>query len=131
MGGPPIRLTDEKNRRRTVYGYVSRKKLDTLLALFDHPNPNTTSEQRIVTNVPLQRLFFLNHPLVMEQAESLAARLTGDDRARIRQAYRILFSREATPAEVRAGLEFLKSETDGWPRYAQVLISSNEFLFVN
>ena len=31
-----------------------------MLALFDFPNPNNTSEQRVVTNVPLQRLFMMN-----------------------------------------------------------------------
>ena len=54
-GGPPAAL-DDKNKRRAVYGFVSRRKLDSMLALFDFPNPNNTSEQRVVTNVPLQRL---------------------------------------------------------------------------
>ena len=53
-GGPPPPL-DDKNKRRAVYGFVSRRKLDSMMALFDFPNPNSTSEQRVVTNVPLQR----------------------------------------------------------------------------
>ena len=40
------------NVRRTVYCFVSRRKLDSELALFDFPNPNNTSEQRNATNVP-------------------------------------------------------------------------------
>ena len=58
-GGPPVAF-NEKNHRRAVYGFISRRRLDPMLALFDFPNPNSTSEQRVVTNVPLQRLFLLN-----------------------------------------------------------------------
>ena len=94
-GGPPAAL-DEKNRRRTVYGFVSRRKLDPMLALFDFPNPNSTSEQRVVTNVPLQRLFMMNSSFVEEQSAGLAKRLTGDDAERVRQAW---------PAEQRQGGE--------------------------
>src|SRR5260370_28338151 len=53
--GPPFPLTDS-NRRRTIYGYVGRSKPDSMLALFDFPNPNTMSEQRTITVGPLQRL---------------------------------------------------------------------------
>ncbi len=77
-GGPPAALED-KNKRRTVYGFVSRRKLDSMLALFDFPNPNNTSEQRVVTNVPLQRLFMMNSSFVEDQAAGLAKRLSGTD----------------------------------------------------
>jgi hypothetical protein len=58
-GGPPTALSDN-HKRRAVYGFVSRRKLDPMLALFDFPNPNSTSEQRVITNVPLQRLYMMN-----------------------------------------------------------------------
>ena len=45
-----------------------------MLALFDFPNPNSTSEQRIVTNVPLQRLFFMNSALVAQRIDSAGQR---------------------------------------------------------
>ena len=128
-GGEAERLTDS-NKRRTVYGYVSRRKLDGVLALFDFPSPNNTSEQRLTTNVPLQRLFFMNSALVAEQAKALAGRLKGEDRARINQAYQILFSRAPSKQEMEVGLEFLRQGKDPWPQYAQALLSSNEFYFV-
>jgi hypothetical protein len=131
MSGPPPRLTDEKNLRRTVYGYRSRRKLDGVLALFDHPNANTTNEQRNITNVPLQRLYFLNNPFVMRQAEALSARLQGkDDAARIREAYQLLYARTPDAEELRLGLEYVKTGASAWTRYAQVLLASNEFLYV-
>src|SRR6185436_6909937 len=125
-GGKADRLTDD-NRRRTVYGFVSRRKLDRMLALFDFPSPNNTSEQRLTTNVPLQRLFFMISSLVADQAKALAARLKGDDTARITEAYRLLFSRVPSKQEVELGLQFLHQAKDPWPEYAQVLLSSNEF----
>jgi hypothetical protein len=132
-GGPPEKLDNTTNHRRTVYGFISRRKLDPMLALFDFANPNNTSDQRMTTNVPLQRLFFMNSELMAQQARSLAAKLQSepDDTARIRKAYRLLLGREAKPQEIKLGLEFLHGGPEAWPQYTQVLLSSNEFGFVN
>ena len=129
-GGVAKKLTDD-NKRRAVYGFVSRRRLDGTLGLFDFPNPNSTSEQRLDTNVPLQRLFFLNSPFVLQQSKALAQRLQPlkDDLSRIDQAYVLLFSRPPTDADRKLGLDFLKAGT--WPEYTQALFSSNEFSFVN
>ncbi len=130
-GGPPARF-DAQNKRRTVYGYVSRRKLDGMLALFDFPNPNNTSEQRMATNVPLQRLFFMNGDLVAQESKRLASRLgaVAGEREGIRRAYRLVFDREPRPEEMNLGLEFLKASKDAWTQYAQVLLSSNEVSYV-
>src|SRR5260370_25851005 len=105
-GGKAERLTDD-NKRRAVYGFVSRRKLDGMLALFDFPSPNNTSEQRLSTSVPLQKLFFMNSSLVADEAKTLAGKLNGDDRARIDQAYRILYSRAPSKQEIDLGLQFV------------------------
>jgi mono/diheme cytochrome c family protein len=119
------------NTRRTVYCFVSRRKTDPDLALFDFPNPNNTSEQRNATNVPPQRLYFMNNPWVIAQAKAFAARLTGDDAARVDQAYRILFQRVPAPQEKKLALDFLHANGEkAWQEYAQVLMTSNEFEFV-
>jgi hypothetical protein len=47
IGGPAVPLHDEKNFRRTIYGAISRAKPDQFMRLFDFPDPNETSEQRI------------------------------------------------------------------------------------
>jgi hypothetical protein len=132
QGGPPPRLNDEKNLRRTVYGYRSRRKLDSLLAMFDHPNPNTSNEQRLTTNVPLQRLWLLNSPFVLKQAEALASRLAGAGEAeKIRDAYKLLFLRAPAAKELSLGLEYLRTDPGAWQRYAQALLVSNEFIYVD
>ena len=112
LGGPPQDLGRANNKKRTIYGRASRSPYN-LLTLFDYPDPNITSEQREVTNVPLQNLFFMNSDLVQRQADALVARLgpegsgEQDWTARIQRAYRILYQREATAKEVQRGLQFL------------------------
>ena len=134
MGGPSAELGPEY-KRRTVYGTVSRYRLDGLLALFDFPDPMLSNEQRMSTNVPTQRLFYLNSDFVWRQAEALARRIepAGGAEARIDQAYRILFQRAPSEEERRVGLSFLEARKDdarAWTLYAQVLLSANENLFI-
>ena len=132
-GGEPAALDDPANRRRTVYGYVSRRRIDKVLGLFDFPNPNKTSPRRFGTNTPLQGLFLLNSEFVMRQAERLTDRLereTAGEADRIRRAYRLLYGRRPTKEEVNVGRRFLAGDAGRWPQYAQVLMTSNEFLYV-
>ncbi len=134
LGGQPRRLNEEANKRRTVYGFVSRRDLDPTLLLFDFANPNATSERRIDTSTPLQRLFFLKRSFVERRAEELACRLEKleSNEAKVREAYALLFQRSPTREEVRLALEFVgKDDYTAWQRYAQVLLASNEFVYVN
>ena len=111
MGGPSTELTPQFDRR-TVYGHVSRYKLDEYLQLFDFPSPNLSAEKRFSTNVPLQRLFFMNSDFMQQQAERLAKRVESEPTTaeRIQKAYHLIFGRAASDAEVHAGLEYLSSE---------------------
>jgi hypothetical protein len=60
-----------------------------------------------------------------------------DDEGRIREAYRLLYGRAPDAGEVEPALEFLRRanpEDAGltrWEQYAQVLIASNEALYVD
>jgi hypothetical protein len=98
--------------RRTIYGRVSRYKLDEFLQLFDFPSPSQTAEQRFSTNVPLQRLFFMNSDFIQQHAERLADKLADepDDAARIAKAYKQIFGRAPTADELKAGRDFLQAE---------------------
>jgi mono/diheme cytochrome c family protein len=144
LGGPatPLGLDNDK---RTVYAKVSRFRIDPYLQAFDFPNPTFTAEQRFSTNVPVQRLYFMNDPFVYKQAEVLSKRVfpKGDDAARITEAYRLVYGRKPTPEELQVGLDFLKTTPDkpgymvnqepisAWKEYCRVLFSSNEFEFLN
>ncbi len=133
LGGPPARLTDD-NQRRTVYGIISRNRQDPALELFDFPNPSSTIEHRSVTVGPLQRLYFMNSSFIAVQSKALAKRLESEastDEARIKRAYRLLYSRMPTSSEINLGLEFLRETNQAWPQYAQALLTSSEFSTVN
>ena len=109
--GPSADLAPDY-KRRTVYGKVSRYHLDEYLQLFDFPSPAISAEKRFATNVPLQRLFFMNSDFVQQQAELLAKRVADETSttARIQKTYRILFGRAANPDELQAGLDYLRTE---------------------
>jgi cytochrome c553 len=111
VGGHSVALTP-LGTRRTIYGRVSRYKLDEFLQLFDFPSPSQTAEQRFSTNVPLQRLFFMNSDFMQQHAERLADSVADepDDTARIEKIYRKLFGRSPTADEVKAGRDFLQAE---------------------
>jgi len=142
FGGPSTDLAEAGNRRRTLYGKVSRHELNPLLRLFDFPDPNITSAARTSTTVPLQQLFVLNSEFMVQNARALSARLAAlgqEDAERIRQAFPRLYGRPATERELAMGLAFLHAThapepgvaLSPWEQYAQVLLSANEFMFVD
>ena len=110
-GGPSKELTPDYHRR-TIYGHVSRYKLDAYLQLFDFPPPNMSAEKRFTTTVPLQRLFLMNSDFVQLEAEALYKRVAAelDNRARIRKLYNLAYGRDPKEAEIQIGLEYLRTE---------------------
>lgn len=148
MGGLQVDITDPKTNRRTVYAYIDRRDVPGIFRTFDHPSPEATSPARFETVVPQQALFLMNSPFAIEQSKQLAKRSleeagenTGD---RIRYTYRMLFQREATPEEVGLGVAFIEQaevnpedETvqeeplTPWELYSQVLLYSNELMFLD
>jgi Protein of unknown function (DUF1553)/Protein of unknown function (DUF1549)/Planctomycete cytochrome C len=132
-GSQPAPLADETNHRRSVYGFVSRRKLDGTLALFDFPNPNLSAEKRVSTATPLQQLFFLNSDFLRTRAAALTKRIDPSltPAARVRQSYQLVFGRDPTPDELRIGTDFVTMKPNAWVPYEQVLLSSNELLFMN
>lgn len=130
-GGESADLADG-NLRRTVYVRVGRYQQNETLALFDFPSTSIHVEQRGVTNVPLQKLFFLNSSFLRSRAEALAVRVEcmGEtDAERLAVMYALLFQRAPSNRERDAAVSFLQKAD--WAQYAQVLLSSNEFLYVD
>src|SRR5262249_8448523 len=127
VGGPSIDPTDASQRQRTVYSRISRLSLHPMLALFDFPDPNIHADRRVETTTPLQKLFVMNSPFMIRQAEALADRLvaesdgsSGDvDRRFIERLYSLLFGRPTTETEMRLGLEFLNAGADARSRRQQ------------
>ncbi len=135
-GGASVRdiLTSQ---RRTLYAAVSRNgdKLpsDEFLRLFDFPSARATVSERSSSTVPQQSLFLLNSPFMTARGKALAARLTREAAtidARIDRAYALLYGRPVTDEERKVAKAFLGAgeEAEMWPRYAQALLSSYEFM---
>ncbi len=141
LGGPSTKLAEPSNRRRTIYAMVSRHELDSLLRLFDFPDANITSEKRSETTVPQQQLFVLNSPFMLDQAKAFSARVhneaVANDEARIQRAFQLAYSRSVSDIELELGLAYLGSKADEqtaltrWELYAQVLLSGNEFMYLD
>ncbi len=141
FGGRPVDLFKRPfTTRRTVYGFIDRQNLPGLLRAFDFASPDATSSGRHTTTVPQQALWLMNGPFLGEQAERLLARPDvaelDDPPARIERLYRILFGRSPADAEIDAARRFLRGAggaMDGtrWTSYAQALLVTNEFTFVD
>lgn len=139
--GRPVDITDPNSRCRTVFGMVDRQSLPGTFRAFDFASPDQSVERRSRTMVPQQALFALNSPFVIEQARGLAARAevasATEPTDRVTALYRIVFQRNPRPDELTAAVEFVGlSKDEGsqlslWEQFAQVLLSSNELMYVD
>ncbi len=111
VGGPSKDLTPAYTRR-TIYGRVSRYRLDEYLQLFDFPPPNISAEKRFSTTVPLQRLFLMNSDFIQAESELLVKNVedAGDTPAKIRKLYQLVYGRDPSEKEVELGLHYIQSE---------------------
>ncbi|TAL01529.1 MAG: DUF1549 domain-containing protein [Verrucomicrobia bacterium] len=112
MFGRPVDFEKHpESTRRTIYGYLDRSDVDDVMVNFDFANPDMPNGKRHETTVPQQALFFMNSPLVIEQAKRLVTvpaftETTGTD-ARVRALYERIYQREPTPEEVALAVDFV------------------------
>src|SRR5690606_8758802 len=110
LGGQPAELWQPPfPKRRTLYGLVDRQFLPGVLRVFDFANPDLHTAQRADTTAPQQALFFLNHPLVLEQTRTLAAALadTATPAERVSELFQAVLRRAPTAAELADATEFI------------------------
>jgi hypothetical protein len=138
MGGRSVEVLDSS--RRTVYGFIDRQNLPGVFRAFDFASPDATSAQRFTTTVPQQALFLMNSPFAVREAKELMKRpeiaQAVEPSERINRMYALAYQRQPTADELASGLKFVSSETSSkrlnlWEQYAQVLLESNEFVFVD
>jgi len=142
LGGRPVDLWKAPyTARRTVYGFIDRQDLPGVFRVFDFANPDVSNDQRPRTTVPQQALFAMNAPFVLEQAKALTARPEvanePDATRRVRVLYRLALGRTPTPDEVELAARFVaappasgETKLSAWELLAQVLLCTNEFVFV-
>ncbi len=114
VGGRSISLEDAAaDRRRGVYAFVDRYDLSNTFVSFDLPHPDHHSPKRIETTVPQQALYFLNGPLVLRQAEKLAAdsafQSLPDNNAKLAWIYEKIYQRDPSSDETREALSWLEN----------------------
>lgn len=145
MGGRSVDgASDPQNCRRTVYGLVDRQDLPALYRAFDFAAPDQCVERRPRTTVPQQALFGMNSPFVMEQARAVAAgtETAGNTKAarRVDAIFGRVLGRHPTKPEAASALKFLEAaKADAppengltpWEQFAQVLLISNEAVFLD
>lgn len=113
------------SKRRTVYLPLRRSNLPSLLNLFDFGDATTTCEGRSLTNTAPQALFMMNSAFVTARAEELAKQFNGN----IDGLYRRILDRTPTAAEKDDALGYAAKA--GWVSLARILLSSNEFIYVD
>ncbi len=125
---------------------VDRQSLPAMFRAFDFASPDQSAERRPRTTVPQQALFSMNAPFVIEQARALVARPevanATTSEGRITALFRAVLARPPAPAEIQASGRFVSesiaqsgqsghSQLSRWEQLAQVLLMSNELLFVD
>jgi hypothetical protein len=136
----PLMLT-----RRTVYLPLRRANLPTLLNLFDFGDATTVNGKRTNTNVAPQALFAMNSEFGFQHARKLAEMLLAmqDVTAgkRIEAGYLRILNRAPSSAEMDAALTYINKyeakygkqspELEAWQSFCHILLSSNEFLYLD
>ncbi|HEV3138190.1 MAG TPA: DUF1549 and DUF1553 domain-containing protein, partial [Pirellulales bacterium] len=143
-GGPSVDLAAPGTNRRTVYGWIDRQGLPAMLPTFDFASPDAHSPQRYSTVAPQQALFLLNSPLAVELARSLAQRAdvtcASAPTERVARMVQIALGRSPTAGEAKVALDFIQQDQSAggpngavgaWESFAQALLLSNEFIYVD
>ena len=130
IGGKPVDLKSKENVRRTLYGNIHRRDLDKMLQVFDFPDPAAHGASRSETTTPLQVLFSLNSPFILEQSEILAKRVSGEGDP-VTALYRLLFQRVPSSREKELADRFLATPENTLSLFSHALLCSNEFLYLD
>ena len=135
-----LSLNPETVRRRTVYLPLRRSNLPSLLNLFDFGDATTVNGRRSLTNVAPQALFMMNSGFVNERAKNISqAVLALGARQRVDQLYLQVIDRHPSPAEIDAAFTYVDQykqkfhvdEAAAWQSFCHVLLTSNEFLYLD
>lgn len=129
-------------RRRAVYQMQQRLRKHPFFALFDGADTNSSTAARATSTTPLQSLFGMNDKFAHECADRFGAHLaalTPDEAKRIELAFLTLYARPPEPEETAMAAAYLMQLRDkknlpteqALASLARVLLSANEFLFID
>jgi hypothetical protein len=137
---------DPKHRRRSIYFFVKRSQLISMMTLFDGPDTLQDLPCRVSTTIAPQALMLLNNTAIRESAEALSRRGAAgqaDASAVVQKAFQLALSRPPSDAEAKAANEFVASQSaayrsDGHGNaeelaltdFCQALLCLNEFVYI-
>jgi hypothetical protein len=141
-----VDATNYISNRRSLYLPVVRSALYDPFQAFDFAEPTTIKGDRDNTTIASQALFMMNSELMNEQSARLATRLAAeqpnDRAARVRDLYLIALGRQPAQTEIARALAFVDryappplsndeaAVKSAWQALCRVIMSSNEFLYV-
>ncbi len=121
--------------RRSIYRVVWRGIPDPLMEALDFPDLGLLSPSRGQSSSALQSLATLNHNLILQSCDSLAADITGapevrdDIGSQVIQAFQRVLLRDPNSDESTTCNEYVA--THGLAALIRVLLNSNEFHYID
>jgi len=132
--------------RRSVYVQVRRSMPLNVLETFDGAALEPNCEIRRASTAAPQSLLLLNSDFIVEQSRFLATRVLqeagGDAKAQVSRAWKLAYGTAASDRDVRVGAAFVEAQrqrlkgqkdaqAEALAMFAQALLSSNRFLYVD
>jgi len=129
-GGLPGDIDEDTYYRRAIYGRVSRARRAQMLGLFDFPEATQSAPGRDITTSTLQQIYLMNGEFIQNLAEAAAktASAATGEAEQVGLLYRRILARDPSAAELKSALAYLQKGT--LQRYAQILLSTNEEIFL-
>jgi hypothetical protein len=143
MGGPGSLAPEMK--RRSIYFFIKRSKLNPMMTLFDAPDSTVGIESRTTTTIAPQALLLMNNPVVRSASKAFADRLSGlKDEEAVKRGYMHAIGRMPTAEELKESAGFLAEQRSSYQEekksdaeslalvdFCQVLLGLNEFVYVD
>jgi hypothetical protein len=134
-----------QTQRRSVYLMTQRLFRHSFLGLFDGPDTMQSTATRSSVNVPGQALYLMHSKFVRDQSLCFADRAleqSGSDSDRLQWMWQRAYARDPKSSEVQTSLRHLGDyaevakdrqhlQRNAWAGIARVLLTSNEFFFVD
>jgi hypothetical protein len=136
-----LSVRPEEVKRRMVYIPLRRANLPSMLNLFDFGDATSTQSRRSNSTVAPQALFMMNSEFVAERARNLVEQTRDSDpSSRVRTLYLRVLNRPARAAEIDSSLSYVeafgrrfpaRTGNDAWMSLARIVISSNEYIYLD
>ena len=142
--------------RKTAFIQSRRSRPLTVLDTFDLPRMEPNCDKRNASTVATQSLLLMNSEFIVDMSEHFASRVraeTADREHEIRQAWQLALARLPSDDELLSSKEFLDAQTEHFQQhpvpsdskgqksrdaaqvafasFCQMLLSSNEFLYID